>query len=636
MSSLSLLLMSLWVVAAPTSSLSEDQSADLLSMSLTDLLNIEIEVETASKSAEKLSDAPGIISVVTAEDIQQYGANNLAEVLNRVTSINMLSTYFSPNNFTSIRGDSQSNYDNHVLLLLNGRPMRDSQYGSFNAGIYQAFPVQSIERLEIIRGPGSSLYGAGAYSGVINIITKRKDPGTSLSVMGGSFDTYQGELSHHSNIKGVKLSLFTTAKDREGWDFQAVDETGAPREVQFGEDNLSLLTTVSYKDLTFTGMSTRSEYDYWGGSPQSDGAYRNLYRYFGNLNWKKGWDSWSLDSNLTYNKFEIKSLDDKSESLLLELTAIKDFSDRTSLTLGVLASQEEGELGNIIPEYDVTNYSAYAQFQHRFNDHLKLIAGGQFNKPDGRPSDFVPRLGAIYTINEKSGLKLLYGEAYRSPSAAETGFNLAPFLSGNPDLDPEKVKTAEAQFYYNGSRGNISATLYHLEQEGLIGRVLNADPSLGFVYQNTGTGEFQGVELEGKYVFSETFYSTFGLTYQENENENGVEDFTTLPNTMAKIGIGGRVGKSFTYGVFDSYFSSANESASATQSNPSADAYHLVTANLTAHLPSFAGLKGATVGLYVHNLLDEDIYQPEFVRRRINTIPTSPERSFYVKAGISF
>ncbi|MEZ5197709.1 MAG: TonB-dependent receptor plug domain-containing protein [Bacteroidales bacterium] len=151
----------------------------------------DIEVTTASKQEEKMSDAPGIITVVTKDEIASFGGNSLWDVLNRVTSMYMIHAGTYMWNIGSVRGQNVSVFDNHVLILLNGRPLRDGISGGLNSVFYNSFPLEGIDHLEIIRGPGSVLYGTNAYSGVINIITKKAKEKTSLdaSVTYGSFNT---------------------------------------------------------------------------------------------------------------------------------------------------------------------------------------------------------------------------------------------------------------------------------------------------------------------------------------------------------------------------------------------------------------------------------------------------------------
>jgi len=616
------------------------EDEDLMNMSLNELLNMEIEVEVASKNAEKIWDAPGVISVINANEISQFGAINLIDLLNRVASVYMLNSYFSPNNFASVRGDSQSNYDNHVLLLLNGRPIRESMNGSFNAAIYQAFPIAALKRIEIIRGPGSALYGANAYAGVINLVTGG-DAGTRVEAIAGNYDALGGQVSHIGSWKGLEFQISAEALADEGWDFNAVDEAGVAQSINYGEENYSFLATLDYKDWSLSAFGVNSTYDYWGTTPVGPGVVRDLSRYFANLGWKKGFGDLTLETNLTYNGMDVRDgMKNTSEDLLLEFTGFYKWGEKANLVFGMLADHTTGSFEPVIPTYDRTGYSMYFQGDFRPVDKIKLIAGGQFNRPDGGDTDFVPRLGLVGQFSANSGVKLLYGEAFRSPAAVETDFQAPPVILGNPDLVPETVASTEVQFYYEGKDYQVAGTYFHTEQQSLIGREFSPGGPALFVYQNLGSGDFQGLEFEGKYAPSESLYTTFSATYQENDNQDGVEGFTTLPKFMAKVGVVGRLGAWGNLGVFDSYFADAEgvrtTNPEAALVNPPADAFHLVSANLELTLRDSGPGKGLKFEIFSQNLLDEDIYQPEFVRRRINTIPVYGGRSVFGKVSWTF
>jgi len=626
--------LNIFLIGACIPMLFGQESKDLEDLSLNELLNMDIEVEVASKNSEKVWDAPGIISVINSNEISQFGAMNLVDLLNRVTSIYMLNTYFSPNNFTSIRGDSQIHYDNHVLLLLDGRPMRESQTGSFNSIIYQAFPISALKRVEVIRGPGSALYGASAYSGVINLVTGRDEEGTNLEVSAGSFNGQSGNFNHQGSWKGFDYFLAASALTEDGWDFNAVDESGTPQSIKFGEDNKSFLAKLSHGDWSLTTLGLQSTYDYWGGTPVGAGTEREHARYFANLGWKKKFGGMTTEANLTYNRMDIREGNkNMAEDLLLEVTTFFQIGQKINLIVGGLANNTTGIWQGLIPDYDKTSISAYFQGDYKPNERLKFIAGGQLNKPDGGDSDFVPRLGMIAYLSDKTGFKLLYGEAFRSPAAVETDFNVPPIIAGNPDLFPETVSTSELQFFHDGNQYQVAATYFDTKQDQLIGREFTPTGTALFTYGNLGTGNFKGFEFEGKYAPDDKTYTTFAATFQENENGSGVEGFTTLPQFMAKFGVVRRFGERINLGIYDSFFGDAEGVATtnpeASQVNSPADAFHLVSANLTVTLRKSEN--PIKLEIFGQNLLDEDTNIPELARRRLNTIPAYPGRAVYAK-----
>jgi len=163
----------LWLLSLPNLAAAGDNEHQatmekLLAMSLEELVAIEVSVATGSTQPLKL--APGIVSVVTAGDIERMGATSLDQVLETVPGVHVAPSgidWFTP--IWSIRGIHTS-INPEVLLLINGVPYTTNFDGS--RGFRFRMPVSMISRLEVIRGPGSALYGADAYSGVVNVITR--------------------------------------------------------------------------------------------------------------------------------------------------------------------------------------------------------------------------------------------------------------------------------------------------------------------------------------------------------------------------------------------------------------------------------------------------------------------------------
>jgi outer membrane receptor for ferrienterochelin and colicins len=121
------------------------EAEDLMDLSLEDLMNVK--VTTTSKTEEKISEAAGVISVVNQDEMLRFGARTLKDVLMRMPSINMSTTYIGDRSCVSIRGDQIGAAQNHILLLINGRPVREALEGGIKGEVYESFPVASIERI---------------------------------------------------------------------------------------------------------------------------------------------------------------------------------------------------------------------------------------------------------------------------------------------------------------------------------------------------------------------------------------------------------------------------------------------------------------------------------------------------------
>ncbi|MBU0594328.1 MAG: TonB-dependent receptor [Gammaproteobacteria bacterium] len=190
----------------------------LLSLNLEELTKTKIKISTNTEQA--LSKAPSVVSVITAEDIRATGASNLTEILQSVPGI-----YIKPNLFgfkpqVTFRGAAPT----HTLLMVNGIPMRDLLWSS---GIYgKGLTTSMIERVEIIRGPGSALFGSDASAGVVNVITKTagKIEQVEAGARAGSFDTQAGWVQGGGNWNGFDLGFTAELSHTGGHNpFIAVD-----------------------------------------------------------------------------------------------------------------------------------------------------------------------------------------------------------------------------------------------------------------------------------------------------------------------------------------------------------------------------------------------------------------------------
>src|SRR5947209_17402614 len=146
----------------------------------------------ASKYEQKPSEAPASVSIITSEEIQKYGYRTLSEIMRSVRGF--FSTYDRNYSYIGARGfDRPGDYDTRVLLLLDGHRINDNVYDQASVGTESLIDVDAIDRVEVIRGPSSSLYGTDAFFAVINVITKsgRDLNGKEITAAGGSYSTGQ-------------------------------------------------------------------------------------------------------------------------------------------------------------------------------------------------------------------------------------------------------------------------------------------------------------------------------------------------------------------------------------------------------------------------------------------------------------
>jgi len=191
-------------------SVQAEQEEDYLDLSFEELLEIPY-VKIASGSLVSIEKAPSVASVITAKDIENMGARDLDEVLETVPGLYVAYTFSNYNPIYVFRG-IYTITNPQAQFLINGIPITSSYRGD-RGGIWGGMPVKAISRIEIIRGPGSAIYGADAYAGVINIITKSAEDITEneAGIQAGSFDTYDAWSITSHKVNGFDIAFTAEA-----------------------------------------------------------------------------------------------------------------------------------------------------------------------------------------------------------------------------------------------------------------------------------------------------------------------------------------------------------------------------------------------------------------------------------------
>lgn len=204
------------LLATTTASAAQQNTSveDLLNMEIEDLMKVKI-VTIATGAKQTLAQAPAVATVITADDIEAIGATDLDDVLETVPGLHVgRSTLYNP--IYTLRG-IYSSYNPEILVLVNGNPI-NTLYTGGRTLLWGGMPVNAIARIEIIKGPGSALYGADAFAGVINLITKTKADigGTEVGLRGGSFNTQDAWLLHGQTWQGFDVALAVEYHNTDG------------------------------------------------------------------------------------------------------------------------------------------------------------------------------------------------------------------------------------------------------------------------------------------------------------------------------------------------------------------------------------------------------------------------------------
>jgi len=635
------------IVTIQSSVLAKDpaqEEGDLFEMSLEELLEVPI-ITVASKRAESQIEAPSIVSVVPRDEFVAFGDRNLRQLLQRQPSVYMRGSYAYLNNIGSFRGDMPTHVDLHTLILLNGRPIRESGFGGLDFPVYMTFPIAGLDSVELVRGPGSVLYGTNAFTGVINLRTRVPDHNElSISGMGGSYGYYESNVT--AGGKSGKLGYVTSIRiaGQHGYDYSLIDGLGV-----FGSQNeenksFSGMVHLEHSGFTFDAFAANFDTFHLGCIPWWSLPYHewDTKKLFANAGYRVPLDDrTNLELNLTYNLQEnsfanvTQTVGLNTSDILGEVTLFTNPIDHLNVTLGYLQEyrknyKPDDDYYQSIPAYHHQPQSTYAQADYKIGESVKLIAGTQWNESSQGYEGVVSRYGVIFTPFKKWGLKLLRGEAFRAPFALETDLS-DTMLVGNRNLKPEEVTTYDAQLFYQDRKTYATVTYFNSVINQLVIRDTSVSP---FSFKNGGEQKFDGIEFEAKRFLTSHWHVLGSAMYQNNKQTSDLSP-STAPDYMVKFGTGytwdwGTAAFAYTH------FGKPPRLASEVVVNPEPEALNLVSFNVRLDMAHWLGVpRGRSIlTLRVENLLDEDIWVPEFNRGgNPNSLRDGPGTTFY--AGLT-
>jgi len=507
-----------------------DQSDALTELSMEELLGVQ--VYAASRFQQKTTEAPAAVTIITAADIRDFGYRTLADVLRSVRGIHL--SYDRNYTYLGVRGFGRTgDYNGRVLLLVDGHRLNDPIYDTAAIGTEFPLDLDIVERVEVVRGPGSSVYGSNAFFGIVNVITRRgRDvAGVELAASVASFGTDQERLTWGGQGENGAEWLLSATRYRSAGQDHFYPEFGATANDLDRDHYDSLFGKLGLGPWTLTAAWTdRSKkiptaaWDTVFNDPNHEtndaSAYVDL-AYSGPV--RGGWElagrvfygHYSFDGDYPYiyspgdpvtvNKDRVRASWWGGEVKLM-----RRYQQHTL----VLGAEYQDNAQQDQANFDAAPYALYLDDRRTstrggvyLQDEMALAsgwllnAGLRYDDYSAVGSTLNPRLGLIWNPQPATTFKLLYGTAFRAPNAYELYYAVDP-QKANPDVKPEKIRSYELVAEHSIAPDfRVGLSIYHNHIDDLVEQVVDPDDGL-LVFRNSGAAEATGVEVEAERMWN--------------------------------------------------------------------------------------------------------------------------------------
>jgi outer membrane receptor for ferrienterochelin and colicins len=600
---------------------------------------------TASGHAQQLEDAPASISVITREQIEQRYYQDATDALRDIPGVIITGGGSGDRgNDIVIRGMPSQ----YTLILVDGKPVstRETRPNG-SAGFEQDWlpPLQSIERIEVVRGPMSTLYGSDAIGGVINVITRKvaEEWGgavqldTIIQDDSRSGDIQQGNFSLSGPLLADTLGLQVYGRASSRQEDRFVDG--------FEEKNLKNLnarlsfTPTDNQDFTLeagqTKQDRRSLIGYSapatgcrGGCTDSDNEYT---REVLALSHTGRWDFGTTDSYVQREEAENLTREMKVTNTSAKTALVAPLGDHL-LTVGANFEKEElsdrtsNQISNRT-DVDASKWALFAEDEWMLPGNVSVTGGVRLDDDENYGSHVSPRLYGVWGMAPRWTLKGGVSTGFRSPSLREITPDWGQVsrggdVYGNPDLEPETSVNKELGLYFNAGRDlQANVTVFHNDFKDKITRIacppsvcpggpnqFGSDPTYRV---NVDEAVTRGVEAAVSTTLARTLDLTLSYTYTDSEQQSGEyegEPLNQVPKHLASLQADWRVTSRLSPWLAVRYRGEESQPTTGPSSSSIvAPSNTLVDAGL-----AFKLTPQATLNTGIYNIADKEIFQDEY------------------------
>lgn len=557
----------------------EAPAPDFTKLSLEDLGAIEIPtVVGASKHEQKVTDAPSSVSLITRDEIQKFGYRNLSDVLRAVRDFYV--TYDRTYSYVGVRGFNRpGDFGGRTLVLIDGHRTNEPLFDSAFTSTDFLLDLDLIDRVEVVRGPGSVLYGNNAFFGIINIVTRKGAAlnGVEVSTAAGSFDTYSGRVSYGKVFKNdLELLVSGSWYDSHGMrrlyvpDFNTPDQNNGIAQDNDKDKAQRFFTSLRYHNISLEGGfvsrqkdSPLAPYETYFNDPRQHPIDQ---QGFVSIRWEETTPSdWNISTRAYYDFYGL-AVDypsnvatppalpsivlnqerDSAQWAGIETQFAKQLWEKHRLTFGAefrhdfsltIHSEDLNPPALVADVRETANrVGAFTEMESSIFTNLSITAGGRYDYYSTFGSALNPRVALIYNPWNKASWKFLFGEAYRAPNLWEADFR-SSVQKGNPNLKPETIRTYELVYeQYLRTELRSSVSVFLNQARDLI--LQDTDPGDGLLYyRNESEAETKGASAELEYRSKKGFLARTSYSIQRTVQVGTGEELSNSPRHLAKANI---------------------------------------------------------------------------------------------------
>ena len=557
----------------------------LTELPLEDLLKLKVNtVYAASKFEQEVAQAPASVSIVTGQEIRNHGYRTLADVLRNVRGFYV--SYDRNYSYVGVRGfERPGDYNGRILLLVNGHQLNDTIFEEALLGTESPIDIALLDRIEIIRGPSSSLYGTSAFFAVVNLITRtgKMLKGVEAEGQAGSQATRSGRFTAGGrNASGAEGLVSLSAYDSDGASqlyFPAFDDPstsdGMARNVD-GDTSVNMFASASLKGLQLQGgYGTRTKHVPTASfgtafnDPRTntrdargflDGEYTHALPGRSTLQLRGAYDEYDYDGTYAYDTGLFND-GARGKWITGEADLVRRF-DRHNVTVGVEFRKNlrqdqfaSDETGSILDDRRHQRTAAgYVEDEVRLNSHVLLNGGVRWDDyVDTFGGTFSPRLGVIISPLQTTTLKVLYGRAFRAPNPFELYYEGDPISAS---VGPERIGTNEIVWEQRLTRRlELTSSVFHNRVRDLITQQSGSPDSIDGLYFVNGHGlNARGVEMEVQATLPGGLRARIADAFQSSRDNVTDEPVSNSPEQLLTLVVDAPVGRSGLVAGFNTYF----------------------------------------------------------------------------------